>query len=270
MAASGSTVIELDRVSVHTAKGAYLLRDLTWRVRGGEHWAVLGPNGAGKTTLLSVAGASRHPSAGTASVLGQRLGRVDVRELRARIGVVDQGPLPGYMTAELLVLTGATATLQPLWDRYTAEDRARARELLELVGCAHLAGRPFGTCSQGERARIRIARALMPAPRLLLLDEPATGLDLAARELLLATLDSLAAAEPALATVTVAHHVEDLPSCTSHALLLRAGEQVAAGPAAEVLTGGAVARCFGVPVTVERRGGRWLAVAAAPAAAGGA
>ncbi len=258
---AGQLCLELEGVRVWTPRGAELLRAITWRVRAGEHWALLGPNGAGKSTLLSLAGARRHPSAGSVRVLGERLGKVDVRELRRLIGVVDPAlRMPDELSAETVVLTGASGSVQPLWNRYGAIERARARELLELVGCAHLAGRRVGTCSQGERGRIRIARALLPAPRLLLLDEPASGLDLAARELLLSALSDLATFEPELATVVVSHHLEDLPPRTSHALLLARGEVVASGPVDRALTGETVSSCFGLPVRLQRRGGRWMAV----------
>jgi iron complex transport system ATP-binding protein len=265
MVRSGQICLELEDVRVWAPGGAQLLRGITWRVRAGEHWALLGPNGAGKSTLLALAGARRHPSAGTVRVLGERLGGVDVRELRRLIGVVDPVlRMPDELTAEAVVLTGASGSVQPLWDRYGAAERARARELLELLGCAHLAGRRVGTCSQGERGRIRIARALLPAPRLLLLDEPASGLDLAARELLLAALRDLAAFEPDLATVVVSHHLEDLPPRTSHALLLAGGQVVAAGPVDRALTAETVSACFGLPVRVHKSAaGRWSAVGAA-------
>jgi iron complex transport system ATP-binding protein len=255
-----SEYVELDGVRVWAPDGTELLRGVTWRVRAGEHWALLGPNGAGKTTLLSMAGARRHPSAGTVRVLGERLGKVDVRELRRLIGVVDQAlRMPDELTAESVVLTGATGSVQPLWHRYGAGDRQRARQLLELMGCAHLAARRVGTFSQGERGRVRIARALMPSPRLLLLDEPASGLDLAARELLLAALRELASFEPDLATVVVSHHLEDLPPHTTHALLLAGGDVVTAGEVDGALTGEAVSACFGLGVEVQRHDGRWLA-----------
>jgi iron complex transport system ATP-binding protein len=270
---AGQPCLELDGVRVWAPDGGDLLKDITWRVEPGQHWALLGPNGAGKTTLLSLAGARRHPSAGTVRVLGERLGGVDVRELRRLVGVVDQSlRMPDELTCESVVLTGATGTVQPLWERYGDAERARARELLELMGCAHLARRRAGTCSQGERGRLRIARALMASPRLLLLDEPASGLDLAARELLLSALDELALFEPDLATVLVSHYLEDLPPRTSHALLLAAGEMVAAGEADAALSSEAVSACFGVGVKVRRHDGRWLATmrGAAPSGNGAA
>ncbi len=259
-------VLDLREARVWTAQGAQLLRapGVSWAARRGEHWAVIGPNGAGKSTLLSLAAATRHPSAGAVSVLGRRLGRTNLWALREEIGTVDAAStVPAWLSVEGAVLTGATGTVQPLWDRYGVAERARARELLALLGCAHLAGREVGTCSQGERQRVRIARALMPAPALLLLDEPATGLDLPAREALLGALAELAAARPDLATVTVAHHLEDLSSATTHALLLRDGAVVAMGPATETLADGPISACFELPVRVTRQDGRWSARAAA-------
>jgi iron complex transport system ATP-binding protein len=253
-------VVAIEGARVWTPEGAELLRGVSWTVRPGEHWALLGPNGAGKSTLLALAGATRHPSEGSVDVLGGRLGRVDVRALRERIGVVDAvGKLPDWLAVGDAVLTGATATVWPLWHRYGPAERARAAALLALVGCAELAEREVGTLSQGERQRLRVARALMTEPPLLLLDEPATGLDLPAREALLAALASLAASRPELASVVVAHHLEDLPASTSHALLLRRGEVVAAGGAGEVLTDEAVSACFGLAVRVRREEGRWSA-----------
>ena len=254
----------LEEVRVWTPDGTDILRDVSWAVRPGEHWALLGPNGAGKSTLLALAGAVRHPSEGAVTVLGGRLGRVDMPALRRRIGVVDPTlRLFDWLTVEDVVLTEATGTVRPLWDRYGEAQRARARELLALVGCAGLADREIVTCSQGERQRVRIARALMPAPPLLLLDEPAVGLDLPAREALLAALAALAVAQPGLATVLVTHHLEELPATTTHALLLRRGAVVVAGPAAATLTSETVSACFGFDVRVARDDGRWSARAAA-------
>jgi iron complex transport system ATP-binding protein len=254
--------LDLQEVGVRIAGGPVLLQNINWLVRPGEQWALLGPNGAGKSTLLSLAGAVRHPTTGTADVLGRRLGRTDMRELRGQIGVVDTAlRMPARMTVLDVVLTGATGTVLPLPERYTAADHERARMLLDRLGMMPLADREIGACSHGERARARLARALVPDPPLLLLDEPATGLDLPSRETLLATLDEVAKVHPDLAMVLVSHHLEELPATTSHALLLRAGAAVAVGPADEVLTDEPMSRCFGLPLAVRREHGRWSVVA---------
>ncbi len=259
--------LELGRVGLWVAgpPRVDLLRDVDWRVARGEHWAVLGPNGAGKTSLLSLISAQRHPSAGRADVLGGRLGRVDMRALRERIAVVDAptaARLPGMLPLLDVALTGVSGTVLPRYDRYTADDRARAAVELAAVGLEALSRRHFRDCSQGERARALLARALVARPELLLLDEAAAGLDLPAREALLAAVAAAAGERPGLTTVTVTHHVEELPPTTTHALLLRGGAVVAAGPIADVLTAGVVSACFGLPVRVRHEGGRWSATAA--------
>ncbi|RJL31218.1 ABC transporter ATP-binding protein [Bailinhaonella thermotolerans] len=256
--------LDLAGVSVRVT-GRTLLHEITWRVEYGEHWVVLGGNGAGKTTLLSVASAVRHPSSGTAEVLGRRLGRVDLRELRSHIGLVaasqrlvDEELLEGEgATAHTVVLTGHTGTSLPLWDRYDDAARDRARRLLADLGCAALAERPFRVLSQGERARVRVARALMPDPALLLLDEPFAGLDLPAREDLLDSLQALPGSRPDLTTITVTHHLEEVPSTTTHALLLRGGRVLAAGKAHETITDEGLSACFGRPLRVHHLDGRW-------------
>jgi iron complex transport system ATP-binding protein len=254
----------MDQVSVWVPGGKVIVDNVNWWVGPGEQWALLGPNGSGKSTLLSVAGAVRHPSRGTVSVLGERFGQTSMWDLRERIGVVDPSlKLIDWLTVEDVVLTGATGTIQPRWECYGDADRTRARELLALLGCASLIDREVSTCSQGERQRVRLARALMPDPPLLLLDEPATGLDLPAREALIDALSQLAAAHPDLATVIVSHHLEELPPTTSHALLLRDGGVVAIGPAHDTLTSSHVSAAFGFPVDLHRRNGRWAATAAA-------
>lgn len=257
--------------------GQVIVDDIDWSVRAGEHWALLGANGAGKTTLLRLVGAVSHPTSGTVEVLGHRLGRVDVRALRARIGLVSSAQrVPQDATGLTVVLTGASGTVQPLWRAYDDATRARAGRLLAELGCAELADRSFGVCSGGQRARLLIARALMAdpladqdqfRPQLLLLDEPFNALDLPSREDLIDTLGHLARSRPGLTTVTVTHHLEELPPSTSHALLLRAGRVQAQGPAADVLTGAGLTACFGRPIEVARHRGRWLARSAASAAA---
>ncbi|GAB2824781.1 ABC transporter ATP-binding protein [Streptomyces daliensis] len=256
-----TAVVALDGVGVRRfTTGQVILDGIDWSVGPGEHWALLGANGAGKTTLLKLIGATMHPTEGTVSVLGHRLGRVDVRELRAHIGHVSTSQrVPQDASAHTVVLTGATGTVQPLWKAYDDETRQRADELLTELDCKELAERPFGVCSGGQRARVLIARALMPDPSLLLLDEPFNALDLPSREDLIDALRRLAAERPTLATVTVTHHLEELPPTTSHALLLREGRTRARGPAEEVLTGEEMTACFGRPIEVTRQDGRWLA-----------
>jgi iron complex transport system ATP-binding protein len=240
-----------------------ILRGIDWRVARGERWALIGPNGAGKTTLMGVAGAESFPSEGVAGVLGHRLGTTDLRELRARVGHVDAAMatrFPRRASARDVVLSGATGSILVRPERLTPDDRERAAELLEEVGCARLAGRPFVHLSRGEQQRVLLARALVARPGLLLLDEPTAGLDLPGREAFLAGLDELAATRPGLTTVHVSHHVEELPASLTHALLLRDGAVVASGPADEVLTSEALSACFAARVRVVAAGGRRLAV----------
>jgi iron complex transport system ATP-binding protein len=259
-------VVALEQATVRRG-GRTILAPLDWSVRAGEHWALLGPNGAGKTTLLRLASAQIHPSSGSATILGGRMGRVQVQELRARIALVEpafgRAVLPAR-TALHLVLSGATGTLATLADRIGPADVARARRLLEEVGVGGLAERPVGTCSEGERARILLARALMLDAPLVVLDEPAAGLDLPGRELLLAAVQDAAAARPGLATITATHHLEELPATTTHALLLRDGEAVASGPLDAAVTEETLSACFGIPLRLERHDGRLVVRAARP------
>jgi iron complex transport system ATP-binding protein len=241
-----------------------ILEAIDWRIGAGEHWALLGPNGAGKTTLLTVAAAVEFPSRGSVELLGRRLGRTDVRRLREAIGFVDArlgARFAPRLTLEQVVLTGATGTIGLFEERLASSDRERVRALLESFAVSHLAGRRFGDCSHGERKRALIARALACGPRLLLLDEPGAGLDLPGRETLLSALARLAGEQPDLPVVTTTHHLEELPASTSHALLLREGRIVAAGPAEEVLADGPLSACFGLQVSVRRENGRWSATA---------
>ena len=233
-------------------------------VSPGEHWALLGPNGAGKSTLMAILGARSHPTTGTVDVLGRRLGRVDMRELRTHIGHVDpRWRIDVPITAHDVVLTGLTNT--PELDRrhaYTDDEHRHADDLLDMLGMSARRDSEWPVMSQGERGRTLIARALMPRPALLLLDEPATGLDLAARERLLSAIDRLRSDVDRLASLLVTHHLEDLPSSTTHAMLLRDGEVTASGPVAQTLTSEEISACFDHPVSVRRHDGRWSATAA--------
>jgi iron complex transport system ATP-binding protein len=249
------------RFDARRGRSQPLLEGIDWRIERGEQWAVLGPNGAGKSTLVTIAGAAGFPSAGTAEVLGETLGATDMRLLRRRIGFVEPRTtrrIEPALSARQVVETGATATLFPLPDRLTAANGERADELLERFGCAAVARRAFGDCSDGERRRVLLARALMRRPELVILDEPAAGLDLPGREGLVEALAGLAAAD-GVTTVLVTHHPEELPATTTHALLLRGGRTTAQGPAAAVIGPEQLSECFGVAVAVDRRDGRWTA-----------
>lgn len=245
-----------------------LLDDVSWRVLRGEHWAVLGPNGAGKSTMLQLAGGVTHPTVGSVDVLGHRIGRVDMRALRERIGHVDAATARGLkrgLDGRGVVLSGAFGSLAPQSRRLTPEHEARADALLALTGSEALGVRRFDDCSQGERQRLLLARALMAGedpdagPDLLLLDEPTSGLDLPSRERLVGALVASARRWSTLPTITVTHHLEEIPPNTTHALLLREGRVLAQGAADEALASGPVSACFGLGVTVERAGGRWAA-----------
>ncbi len=268
---AGDAAFELEDVSVwrwDERAGARrpILDRISWRAGRGERWALLGPNGAGKTTLLTVVGAVEFPSAGTVTVLGERLGRTDVFRLRERIGFVDarlgRRFAPG-LTVEQVVRTGATGTVGLFEERVTPEESERAASLVATLGVERVARQLFGTCSHGERTRALIARALVAGPELLLLDEPGAGLDLGGRETLVAALSRLALDEPELTVVTTTHHLEELPVETTHALLLRDGRVLARGPADDCLTSESLGDCFSLPVTLGRTGGRWHAVASA-------
>ncbi len=237
---------------------------MSWEVYAGEHWALLGPNGAGKTTLLTLAAAVEFPSGGQIELLGNTMGRTDVARLRQEIGFVDVRDADRFapmLTVREVARTGATGTIGYFRERLEVLDIDRTDTLLETVGLGPLAERRFGACSQGERKRALIARALVGRPRLLLLDEPGAGLDLPGRELLLAALARLADVDPALAVVITTHHLEELPSPTSHAILLRDGLVLAAGAVEQTLTDTGLSSCFGIPITVRRAGNRWSAIA---------
>ncbi len=260
--AGGSRVLEARDVDL-VRQGRPLLDQITLSVGAGELWAMLGPNGAGKSTLLRLLATYAHPTRGEVDVLGKRLGRVDVFTLRPLVSLVStHHQVKPARTVRDLVLTGATGTLDVAarWTPTPAES-ARAEMIIALMGLARLALSRWSLLSQGERSRALIARALMGSPRVLLLDEPAAGLDVAGREQLLASIADLRGREPELAVILVTHHLEELPAGTSHAMLLRDGRQLAAGPVRQVLTSDLVSDCFGYPVTVTEHAGRWTCTA---------
>jgi iron complex transport system ATP-binding protein len=239
-----------------------ILSGVDWTVSAGERWVVLGPNGSGKTTLMRLASLYLHPTSGTVDVLGERLGRVDVRRHRARIGLVSPAfadLLRPQITAVEAVMSAREAALETWWHTYGADDAAHARELLARLGASAVADRTFGTLSSGERQRVLLARSLWGDPGLVLLDEPTAGLDLGAREDLVARLAGLAADPTTPPTVLVTHHVEEIPRGFTHALLLREGRIVVAGPIDEVLTAPALSDVFGLPLVLDRRDGRFAA-----------
>ncbi|MQA79382.1 MAG: ATP-binding cassette domain-containing protein [Streptosporangiales bacterium] len=254
-------VLRLDSVSV-VRNGATLLDELSWSIREGERWIVLGPNGAGKTTAMRLAAAQLFPTSGTVDILGERMGAVDVFELRPRIGVTSSAVAeripPGERVRDI-VMTASYAVIGRWREQYDGADEGRALELLWQLGCGHLADRTFGTLSEGERKRTQIARALMTDPELLLLDEPAAGLDLGAREDLVRRLSGLAADPYSPASVLITHHVEEIPPAFTHCLLLRDGRSVAQGPIGEVLTAESLSKCFGVWLRLDRIDDRWVA-----------
>ena len=261
---SSDVVLRMEKVGIRRGK-AWLLRDLDWSVELDERWVILGPNGAGKTTLLQLAAAQMHPTTGRAEVLGERLGGVDVFELRPRIGITSAAlaqRIPPNETVLDLVVSAGYAVVGRWREEYDVLDTGRARHLLYQLGIQTLADRTFGTLSEGERKRVQIARALMTDPELVLLDEPAAGLDLAGREQLVARLAGLAADPDAPALVLVTHHVEEIPPGFTHGLLMRDGRIVAAGLLTDVLTPDLLSVTFGLPLVLDRQGDRYAARAA--------
>ena len=256
-----SPVLDLQGVGIRR-DGRWLLSGVTWTVGPQDRWVVLGPNGCGKTTLLRIASLWLHPSTGTVRVLGEELGHTDVRPLRARIGV-SSAALADQLRPDLqvtdVVMTSRRGALEPWWHTYDDEDRCRADDALVRVGADRLRGRTFGTLSSGERQRVQLARTLASDPDLLLLDEPSAGLDLGAREDLLARIGALATDPTTAPTVLVTHHVEEIPTGFTHVLMLKAGRVVAAGPLSETLTEAHLSEAFDVSVRLAAEDGRWRA-----------
>ncbi len=256
-----SAVLDFAEVSVRRGE-AILLDRVSWTVEEDDRWVILGPNGAGKTTLLQVAAAQIHPTSGVAGVLDEVLGAVDVFDLRPRIGLTSAAlaeRIPRHEKVHDVVVSASYGVVGRWRENYDDLDHERARDLLIEVGVKHLADRTFGTLSEGERKRVQIARALMVDPELLLLDEPAAGLDLGGREDLVSTLSVLAADADSPATVLVSHHVEEIPPGFTHAMLLRDGRVVTQGVLDDVLTRESLSATFGMPLALRHEDGRWAA-----------
>ena len=256
-----TSVLRLDDVSLHRGT-TRILTHVTWSVDEGQYWVLLGPNGAGKTTIARIAAARLFPSAGTVEVLGERLGRVDISELHPRIGLCSSALAGRVLSGELVlnvVLSASYGRIGVWREEYDDSDVERARALLGALGAGELAERAWATLSSGERKRVEIARALMPDPELLILDEPASGLDVAGREQLLAALTDIISGSGAPSMLMATHHLEEIPVGFTHALALRAGARMAAGPLDEVLTNPAMSAVFGLPLEITLDRGRYTA-----------
>jgi iron complex transport system ATP-binding protein len=254
-------ILQLTGVTVRRS-GRTILGPIDWVVGDGERWVVLGRNGSGKSTLLSVASMNLWPSSGIVEALGERYGRTDARELRRRIGYAGtsvEAQMRPDLSARVLIQTARHGAFEPWWHVYTDEDRARAEMLGGRLGLAGRLDQAFGTLSAGERRRTSIARALMPDPEVLLLDEPMANLDLSAREWLVHDLERLATESSLRAIVLVSHHLEEIPPGFGHALVLSEGRALQAGPIGEVLSGPVLSTAYGLPLVIERRDGRWSA-----------
>jgi iron complex transport system ATP-binding protein len=261
MGRSDPAALSLSDVTL-VREGRAILNNVSWNVGADERWVVLGRNGCGKSTLMKIASLYLHPSSGEVEVLGEKLGRTDVRSLRKRIGVASSGmadQLRSDLIATDVVMTAKNAALEPWWHTYDEADYQRALDCLERMEIGRLANRSFATLSSGEKQRVLLARTLMPEPGLLLLDEPTAGLDLAGREDLVRTLGILATGVDTPATVLVTHHVEEIPEGFTNILMLSEGQVLTAGPLDDVLTESNLSECFEIPLGLERRHGRWWA-----------
>lgn len=256
-----STVFRLTDVTV-LRPGKTLLDSVNWSVEVGQHWIIIGPNGAGKTTMMQLLGAQTHPTRGRVEILDEVLGEVDVFELRPRIGLTSTAVserLPQDETVQNVVVSAAHAVIGRWTEEYDHFDLDRATAMIAEMSISHLRDRTFGTLSEGEKKRVLIARALMTDPEALLLDEPGAGLDLGAREDLLASLEALTSDEHGPALVMVSHHVEDIAIGFTHVLLMAEGHIVAAGPINETLTSENLSRTFRQRLEVSHVEGRYTA-----------
>lgn len=261
--AFAAAVLQFDRVTVRRGT-SLLLSEVSWRATESERWVILGPNGAGKSTLIGIASARLYPTTGTAAILGEQLGRVNVADLRPRIGLSTAAlaeRVPPMETVRDVVVSAGYGVVGRWREHYDSMDFERADELMAAMGVGYLADRAFGVLSSGERKRVLAARALMTDPEMLLLDEPAAGLDLSGREDLLARLTILAADRSAPASILVTHHVEEIPVGYSHVLMLRGGRVVASGPIGETLTAETLSETFGMELQLQTRRGRFFAYA---------
>lgn len=254
-------LISLQEVTVMRS-GKAILERLTWQVFPGERWVIIGPNGAGKTTLLALLSSYLFPSAGVVEILGARLGKIDTSELKTRIGITSSSTIdliPNDEKVVDLILSSAYAVYGRWIEEYDLWDESRASALLHAFGIKELAHRIFTTLSEGERKRVMIARALMPDPELLLLDEPAAGLDLGGREDLLKRISTFASDPLSPATVMVTHHLEEIPASTTHILVLQNGRNIAAGAIAQTLSSELLTQLYGFPIELSSLNGRYFA-----------
>lgn len=256
-----SAIFEFNEVIVRRGD-RQILGPINWSVNSGERWVILGPNGAGKTTLLQLCATLIHPTKGSVRILGSELGKFDVFEIRTRIGITSSAFVKEFPDDEKvmdIVLTAAYAVIGRWQEEYDLWDESRAKALLTALGVRELGERIFSSLSEGEKKRVQVARALMADPELLLLDEPASSLDLGGREDLLKRLEQLAADPLSPATVIVTHHIEEIPVGTTHALLLKDGEVIAQGAVDRVLSDAFMTQAYGLQISVQRDGGRYFA-----------